>query len=267
MKAIVTAIVAAVFVFWIVWAVQIGLSESFGWTWKAETVAAWGESFGAFSALFGALGFGAVILTLIMQQQQIEQNYYNQYLQQFDKTFYQLLNLFREAREQVVFRHTIPFVRKFRVSRERRRGVSAFRSAWMEINDQIEDLTSREDAAILYEQLVHRRYESVLGPYFRIFYTILAKLRDEKVLRDADSLQYARLFRSQISSFELVIAGFNGLAEFSRDFDRLLIMFRILKYLPGRRRMIMMRFYPAETFQGRRDLVAGPRPFFRRFSN
>ena len=91
---------------WICFALfPIGVTLA-GSTWQASTIGQWGDSFGALNALFSALAFVAVLYTLRQQQKQIDEAALDQHLQRFERTFYELLRLLREARDDVEFRYS-----------------------------------------------------------------------------------------------------------------------------------------------------------------
>ncbi|WP_405049507.1 putative phage abortive infection protein [Rhizobium sp. BK176] len=71
----------------------------------------------------------------------------------------------------------------------------------------------------LYRKRVHVRYESTFGPYFRLLYTILWRLRDDKKLTPEEKRRYGNLLRGHLTSFEVAMAGLNGLMPRAKDFD------------------------------------------------
>ncbi|WP_428979086.1 putative phage abortive infection protein [Hansschlegelia plantiphila] len=139
-----------------------------------------------------------------------------------------------------------------------RQGLLAFRSCWREISYHIERFAQLDDdlfkieVANSYINEVHNRYESTFGPYFRIVYTILYRIKHDRYLSEEDKNKFANLFRCQVSSFELTMIGINGLAPVSKDLSDYLNHFHFLKYAPeGERRVTLRRCYPQEAFEGR----------------
>lgn len=216
-------------------------------------LAAWGEAFGSLTALFTAAGFVALVMTLREQQKQNKESARDQHKQRFDTSFFQLLQLLREARDEIAFRYGDEYRAETRKGRGRLRGMAAFHNAWNEVYHWIEQENprTRQRVGLVYEVRIHERYESRFSPYFRIFYTILYRLKQDKVLTIDEKLSYSRLLRGQLSSYEVALAALNGLAPFSKDFSNLLAEFHMLKYLPpGRRQDLFRRFYPERAFTG-----------------
>ncbi|MGO7803326.1 putative phage abortive infection protein [Rhizobium ruizarguesonis] len=85
-------------------------------------------------------------------------------------------------------------------------------------------------------------------------YTILRRIKDDKVLSEPEKIQYSNLLRSQLTSHELALAGFNGLMPQANDFDALLTEFHMLKYLPtGIARRALEEVYDPTAFAARDD--------------
>lgn len=221
----------------------------------------WGNSFGAFNALFGALGFAAVLGTLLIQGRAIRHQQEDQHRQRFESSYFELLHLFREARNAIKFKHTPGYNLAKKVKPLARmstyEGQDAFRAAMLEVRHWIQDAdlpadSDRNALGNVYRARIHIRYESKLGPYFRLMYTILQRISSDPVLSPQEKARYGNLLRSQITSHEAAMAGLNGLVPVSKDFSRLVIEFRLLKYLPnGTMRRTLERHYPVEAFQER----------------
>ena len=216
-----------------------------------------GESFGPLNALFAALGFAAVLLTLYVQGNALRAQQRDQYLQRFDVTFFELLRLLRESKIDVQFSHSPSYRNEKSPKRLNlvgvRSGQSAYSAAmrecrhWMKSPD-----ISKEEISGLYLKYVHSRYESRLGPYFRLLYTILDRINNDKFLGEDEKKFYGNLLRSQLSSHEVGLAGINGLAPVAKDLSKLITKFRILKYLPeGHMRRLLEKNYAEEAFEER----------------
>lgn len=254
------AIVASVWCVWAIFSVEIAY-WALGDIFIPAQAGPWGDSFGPFSAFFSALGFAAVVVTLRMQQDQLRSAQRDQHRQRFESSFFELLKLFREARQAVSFQHSGRYNEERKVSVLRRNlirnGEEAFREAMQEIRTiyRLDGVRGDRDELIrLYRMHFHSRYESKLGPYYRIFYTILDRISEDKILTPDEKVQYGNLLRSQLTSHEAAMAGLNGLAPFAKDFSRLLIEFRILKYVTSTTAKRMLRYhYPKEAFESRGD--------------
>lgn len=261
---------------WIVWFLHPFLARRMLIPWDAETVGQWGDTFGALNALMSTLAFCAVFYTIRLQQRQIDETQRDQHIQRFESSYFELLRLFREARAAIKFDHS----EEYRMSRgglsaaarnyikETRpfghasvsvthQGDDAFKAAMLELRYWMRTLgiANNPNKKVLvqtYIKRIHDRHEGSLGPYFRLMYTILQRISEDEKLTAPEKARYGNLLRSQISSYEASIAGFNGLSPVSKDFSRLITEFRLLKYLPsGVSRRVLESHYPEEAFIAR----------------
>lgn len=255
---------------WLLWASSPAIFPLLGLEWTPDRMGQWGDAFGGLNALFSALAFIAILLTLHQQQRQIDEAAKDQHLQRFERTFYELLRLLREAREDVEFRYTDEYDggtrKKEENHSERVYGPEAFKRAqfevryWAEVAEAHTGHLSTSKLANIYTEKCHDRYESTFAPYYRLLYTILSRIKSDLVLDHDDKNRYGNLLRSQLTSHEVALCCYNGLAAVSGSFQELLVEFRIAKYLPdefGRR--IFQDHYPASTFLGR-DVAPSAQP-------
>ncbi len=251
-------LVVAVWLAWGIYSVEIAY-WALGDIFIPAQAGPWGDSFGPFSALFSALGFTAVLVTLWVQQRQISDAQKDQHRQRFEGSFFELLRFFREARNAVRFEHTAEYNSategKSPIDRKIYEGEEAFRAAMREIRHWCKDETNLSDKAKLlhiYRTSFHSRYESKLGPYYRLLYTILQRISADPVLTNDDKATYGNLIRSQLTSHEAAMAGLNGLAPFAKDFSRLVVEFRLLKYVTSNTAKRMLeQHYEAAAFLSR----------------
>jgi hypothetical protein len=238
----------------------------------APTMGQWGDTFGGLNALMSTLAFVAVFHTIRVQQREIRETQRDQHIQRFESTYFEILKLFREARDAFKFRYTSDYVqKKKKQSGEGARsilasasdntlssGLDAIRRANFEILWWLRRTNwaqSNSSAVVhIYEKVLLSRYESTSGPYFRLLYTVLSRIKEDTHLTASEKRLYANLFRSQLSSHEVALVGFNGLHPVSKDLARLITEFRLLKYLPPEfGRDHLSKFYPAEAFEDRPD--------------
>ena len=250
---------------WLAWVLQFLIMRWLGRSWDIANAGSWGDTFGALNALFAAIAAIGVIYTLRLQQKQIAEAEIEQHKQRFERTFFELLRLLREEREKLRFQYSGDYLEKNGKSSaiaraaggSLRQGSMAVRSALLEARFWIEKHPSgaqitRDEVAGLYQKHVHGRYESSFGPYFRLIYTILNRIRNDRILNDSEKADYARLLRSQLTSHEAGLAGINGLAPFSKDFSSLVTEFRLLKYLKENTlKDTLRKFYPDQAFEAR----------------
>lgn len=241
---------------WLAWVFQGYIITALGGTYDSQALGQWGDTFGALNALFATLGFGAALYTLFLQQRQIAKD-------QFDKTFWELLKLLMEARDKVEYNFSSQFLRghsgdslfstpNSNLNNMDNKSIAAFRAAWLELYFWMpgRDI-QRQDLVDIYNRRVHNRAETTLGPYFRLLYTLFFRIETSNALSDRERVQYGNLVRGQLSQFEVVLIGLNGLSPVSKDFERFVIRYRLLKYTTGFRRRMLMKHYPKSTFLGR----------------
>ena len=257
-------IAAAIFLAWCFWAdLSTQVARGFASSSTAdelERAGQWGDSFGAFNALASAAGFAVIFATLVVQSRAIRAQGDDQHRQRFESSFFQLLRLLRDLRAEVSFTHSKDYAEKSKkpeVDKEKH-GYNAFTEAifevsfWLLQRKQRQD-TTREQLASIYDEHVHRRHESTLAPYFRMIYTILMRVREDKILTSAEKARYANLLRSNLTSREVYLLAFNGLSDESKDLDELIIEFRMLKYLPlSKMRDRLVGIYGPPAFAARR---------------
>lgn len=219
----------------------------------------WGDSFGAYNALFGALGATAVVGTLLLQGRALRIQQEDQHRLRFEANFFQLLAVIRENRRDVRFANSNVYLKaRPKATRTVKKEHFAFRAAYREMRyalmnaRQKQPTISLDEFANLYAVNVHVRYESTLGAYFRLVYETLDRVERDTRLSDDEKNEFGNLVRGQMTSFEATIAGCNALNDFAKDFKRLIIRFRLLKYArTGAIHEELLKHYPPETFQGR----------------
>jgi hypothetical protein len=222
----------------------------------------WGDSFGGFNALVSAFGFAAVLVTLWIQGDALRQQQLDQHQQRFESSFFELIGLIRQLRGELQFSYSQEYIdwqsaKGKKTNKRPRRGRFAVRAAvreftfWLIKTGKNRNPTI-EDVVNTYMRRIHSRSESSLGPYFRVIYSVLDRIRSDTVLRAGDKIRYSNLVRSQLTSYEISLMAINGLAPIANDLDKLIVQFRLLKYLPqNATRRRLARLYPEEAFRPR----------------
>lgn len=253
---------------WIIWAA----TSSFWSHWAGATdpqgkmipvgtatAGAWGDSFGGFNALVGALGFGAVAITLHLQYRSLERQKIEQHISKFEENFFRLMELMRSLRVSLKYEQTSNFlsIRPKYARAGSLTGYDAIEAAYYEVSfwafKNHADLKGfrRKVVANQYDNYVHNRFESCFAPYFRIIYTILYIIRYDEVLSVKQKEFYGNILRSQLTSFEIGLMAFNATSKYAKDLDDLITYFRLLKYLPRKRRRILGNIFPKEAYLAR----------------
>lgn len=220
---------------WLIWArngVNIANQHLMWQGSDTSSAGDWGDAFGGFNALFGAVGSAAVIITLIVQGQSLKQQQLDQHRQNFDATFFQLLRLLRELRSEIRYARSPAASNDKKV----RVGGEALKAALFDTKFFIADKTqadvplSKTAIGNLYAHYVHSRAEDALGPYFRVIYTILRRIDQDKVLTTDQKVAYANLLRGQLGSPEVELIAVNALSKASKDFGYFVRKYRIPRY-------------------------------------
>lgn len=263
---------------WIAWA-AFGIDHTYWWSAgrgdKAiERAGQWSDSFGAFNALVSALGFAAVLATLWLQSASLKDQAKDQHKQRFENTFFELLRIMRELRSELSFQHSEEYLHSISASRYAayslrrggdgtvstdrgpRLGAAAIAAAIAEIKywalpSQRGTGRSQKLSAI-YNSRVNKNNEATFSPYFRIVYTILNRIREDKILSQSDKDAFGNLLRSQLNSDEILLLGINAMTPYAKDLDQLLTQFRMLKYLPkSALRLELEDHFEAMAFEAR----------------
>lgn len=249
---------------WLLFVFQRPLLSLLGQKWNLEHLGQWGDTFGALNALFGGLGFAAVLYTLWQQgealqsqqdslksqQEDLTEQRHDQHRQQFDTAFFQMLDLLRSTRDDL----------QDRQSGHSYKGVSAFKYFSSTCEYHINNIYNtkpnytKEDIAKIYEHSVHSVYVEFLGPYFRIMFTILRRIHSDNILSEDDKIKYSNLLRAQLSLGETGLLCMNGTMEEAGTLHEFITEYRMLRYLPdGVLRDAASRIYGADSIEPRND--------------
>lgn len=262
-----TVIVFAAIVCWMFWAQSSSFlaiwasAEKLDGTAAAGTAAAgaWGDSFGGFNALVGALGFGAVAITLNLQYRSLERQNIDQHISRFEENFFRLIDLMRSLRTSLRYEQTSKYVeiRPNSASPGKLTGYEAIEAAYYEVNFWIfknqagREKIARKIVAGNYDNYVHSRFESCFAPYFRIIYTTLYNIKNDSVLSETQKAYYGNILRAQLTSFEVGLMAFNATSTYAKDLSDLITYFRLLKYLPKKRRRVLGEIFSEQAYEAR----------------
>jgi hypothetical protein len=214
-----------------------------------EVAGQWADTFGAFNTIVTVVGSSAVLATLWLQQRSLKDQAADLHRQRFESSYFELLRLLREARSQITFQHSKLYVEAQLAERPSRPrfvplahrtvhvGHDAIRVAVKELRYWLapgrDKSLGKEVVIRIYEGQIHNNTnESGLGPYFRLVYTILFRLRNDVTLSAEEKASYGNLLRSQMTSEEITLLAVNSLSDFAKDLKDFLAEFRMLKYMP-----------------------------------
>lgn len=205
------------------------------------------ESFNGANSLFSALAFGGVITAIFLQRRELElqrwelidtravlqkqQEQLEAHTQAFEKqnfesTFFSLINL----------HHTIVNSMTVRSFDDERHGRDCFELLYKNLMERHTTVkhhhsvypSGKDEEALLetaYSDFYQQR-QSVIGHYFRNLYNIVRFVKESRI---KDKYFYIRLVRSQLSVFELSILFYNCISSPGKGFKPLVEEFALLK--------------------------------------
>ncbi len=210
-----------------------------------EKAGQWGDSFGAFTALMSALGTIGVVWTLLLQQRSIRDQAADLHRQRFESTFFQLLSLLKEAKAQIRFTHSDAYL-KGKYPKMSAAAIATFKKSSYDITALIQaraevqwwieeerDLGPMLPSTLgeIFVSKVFKRFSGRLSSYYRIIYSILKKIDNDKILTDPEKIEYSKLVRAQLTNDETQLLALNGLSPISGDLHGLISKYRMLKYI------------------------------------
>lgn len=265
-RTILFGLLAILFVWGIYADYSIALARHFLEDGSVDVVksGAWGDSFGAFNALVSTVAAAVVVYTLILQQKAIGEQAADTHRQKFDTTFFELLRLMRELREELRFTYS----KRYKAEKEKKvsytinttvvhSGFAAIDAALAEmmfwINEEADpEAVTRERLGKLYMTGIFVKSEPTFSPYFRMIYTILQRIRSDRILSSEEKAVYGNIVRSQITGRELYSLAFNATAPVSKDMADLICEFHLFKYMSrSRARDRVERVYDEAAFAAR----------------
>lgn len=219
-----------------------------------------GDSFGALTSLFSGLAFAGLIITIVMQKDELalqreelsltrqeltgqkeEMRVQNETMkiQRFENTFFKQLEFLAICRNDIIVlraniqnligRNAIKYIFENFVSYYLKEEVASS-GEWGSsriFKDKCKDIIGIQDE---YDKFYSKKYGAELGQYFRTIYNIL-KLVDNSSLK-IDKKIYTNLLRAQLSRYELSILFYNCLSTYGeKQMMPLVKKYKILKHL------------------------------------
>lgn len=187
-------------------------SDCYNMDWEERS--AFGSMFGAVSALFSGLAFVAIVITLYLQSRSIAQTRQDTKEQKFQNQFFQLLN----SRSQI-----IDGIKKFQQIQGNTiiiSGPNRIKMLYEEFENSFKNNNKTEENKETKLNKIKRVYKDFfernrheLSHYFRNLYHIISFI-DKSVIDDQDKIEYIKLFRSLLTSYEFLLLFYNGLSEY-----------------------------------------------------
>ena len=236
----------------------------------------WGDSFGAFNAVFSAATLVGVLVTVKLQMELMRDQRASIGKEEFERIYFQIFSLIQTLKSKLRFegrpelpKNSLPFSRvaaNIKVmygppeeTITTYHGDDAIKYAYTAIVQAFRSMRKDNDEYswndkiifnILNRTMSERRHIE-FSPYFRAIYTLLKRTDRCRFLNQEDKDDYSRLLRSQMSGHEAALLGLNGLLPASKDLKYYIVKYRMLKYCtPGPVGTYLKTKYPPEAFAG-----------------
>lgn len=204
-----------------------------------------GDSWGALTSVFSALGFCGVLWTLKTQNDSIRKvedensrKEINELKRDFENSFFNMLNLL-----QVIINDMKVVNKNTKVINAEGRGVFLyfFKSFRRKVLSEGEYRVSKKNNARELKNIVSTlggKYSSHfqsrsqnLSHYYRFLFNIF-KFIDEADIDDVSKKKYANILRAQISNYELIMLFYNSLTIEGEKFKYYFVKYEVLDNLP-----------------------------------
>lgn len=212
--------------------------------YSVDKAGVFGDSFGVITCLFTALGFLGVLINLreqrrtsIKQQQNLEKQQESIEKQNFENTFFQMLNHLNEITKDVDFtisnlnNHSIKFYGRSAFDELSGQLRSIYQATSEGNNFPLSELDKTEKAYNKFWGL----YSSKLGHYFRWIYNILNYIQTNN---EADKEFYVKLVLAQLSNQELMLLFYNSCFKRGLNFIIYIRRYEMMSNLESRELII-----------------------------
>ncbi len=216
--------------------------------WSINKSGVFGDSFGVLTSLFSGLAFAGLIITIIMQKDELalqreelsltreelsgqkeELKIQNETMkkQQFENTFFQMLSLHSEIVKNIS-------ISNINLPSQKYNKYDAFKHLHdffkKKLSTRKPEKISRLYINNMYLNHIYDNYKNQFGIYFRNLYNIIKFIDGSNV---DDKKTYTNLLRAQLSDYELLLLFYNCLSDMGYEkFKPLVEKYSLLKALP-----------------------------------
>lgn len=229
---------------WVVWFLAgIGL---FVWFGKTDPAGQFGDWFGSFTSAFTALAFAAVWWTgsmqrvelieqrkeLALQRKELESTRAVHSKQQFEATFFRLLELLQDLDRQID-----AGVPSHWRSHAHQNHFQALKGVfWNGLDrDYAKETLTLEIIDKNYRATVSNNFALFLGPYYRTMFNILRIIdntfKDDNIENEKSRVFYGNILRGQLSEEAAELLALNCLSSASGRMKHFVERYRLLKYI------------------------------------
>jgi hypothetical protein len=204
-----------------------------------------GDIFTALGSLFTAFAFAGLIITLLIQKQDINDQKRINNIQIFENNFFRLLEQHHRIIDSFVIEPKSnkeeDRIEKYVEERKKIYQLEAFDFIAKDFKceyEHVKEIRFPSDKSIqtvfihAYLHHTYGKYGYMLGHYFRNLYHIV-KFIDQSEALGTFSLKYkyVKILRAQLSAPEILLVALNGLTSYGEGFKPLIEKYRLLKNL------------------------------------
>lgn len=184
------------------------------WPIDAKTIAqagVFGDSFGVLTALFSALAFGGLIITIWQQQEELRQNRDEARVHHFENILFRMLEVHTEI------------VKSFDIQKgDNGTTITVGRDCFprwcgelsIRYKKALKDASTDEEALLSAYAEFWSKWNKDLGHYFRFLYNIFKHIDQSHMI---NKKSYANIVRAQLSDYELLIIFYNCLQVHGKE--------------------------------------------------
>lgn len=207
-----------------------------------------GDMFGGLNTLFSGFAFAGIIISIMLQQKELEQTNKELGIQNFDRTFFSLLTAFNEiinslshAKEEYI-RDKLQYLEYYEFPDSSLPGRWHFKyyheilikimRGEGSIDHSLETAFDETEMGDQARQHQYKKFWSIfrgqLGHYFRTLYNII-KIIDRSNIEDKK--KYSNILRAQLSDYELVLLFYNCLTPQGEKLKAYVIKYELIKHI------------------------------------
>ena len=193
-----------------------------------------GDSFNILTSLFAGLAFGAIIVTIKVQQQELIETREELERQKFDNKFFQMLNQFNNISNNLILEKDAKELK----------GKYIFKSLNEYFDEKILELyeediynnTVKDNKFEYFKNIFNNfnnDYDTTFKYIFLNLYQIL-KYIDKNIKNENIAKEYTNLLRAQLTKYELILLAYNavGVQNFTtNDYQKLLEKYNFFEHL------------------------------------
>lgn len=193
-----------------------------------------GDSFGVLTALFSALAFGGLMITIGQQQEDLDITRNEIREQSFENTLFKMLEIHNILIDGIDLRSNGSQTATGRdcfLAFYKNRLTSEYENYIKSIGSRKTKPSDKEIIKTVYEKF-WRSNQADLGHYFRYLYNIF-KYIDQSNISEDRKIKYSAIVRAQISDYEALIIFYSCLSSNGEKFKSLAERFALFDNLPS----------------------------------